>query len=715
MTRTDQNDLAGHHRLHAFLKRWFRTPGPWPSELLQRRAEVLHAAHLFVLFMSAVYLVVPRSVLNGQTIFVLATILVAAVGSGFLRRGWIHLSGIWTIGVMWLIFTLGSVTEGGLSSSSFGGSIAIILFAGLAFGLRMVIATAVMTIAAGVGIVYLQHASLLPHPAVTYSDLNVLSDFTVYFAITALFTGIAVRRIDTSTQRSEEEIAARKRSEDSLRDREAYMRSLIENINDIITVIDGTGKILYVSSSVERLLGYDPQTRLGENILHSIHPEDVPIARGLLTRGLAGTSPSSGVLLRYLHVDGTWRTLEISIKVTRNSDGSAMGVLTSRDVTERRRAEEQLEMNERRFRAIVEHSSEAFVLIRADGTVDYAGPTVARLTGYPSGEREGQQVFELVYADDRDAVRKQFADLVKRPGGVISMVFRSVRKDGTVWWMEATGTNMLHAPGVGAIVLNYRDVTERKKAEEALSESEERFRSLYENSTVGIYRTTPDGRVLLANPSLVQMLGHSSFEELAARNLEQGEFEAGYARSSFIMQVERDGEVRGLESRWTTRSGGNIYVRESARAVRDASGRTLFYDGIVEDISERKRAEERIEQLALQQENILETITAGIVHLKLGRATWANSAFAAMFGLQDVAIADVDAGSLFADKGAYEQIRTQVSARYGTAVHLASEMEMLRRDGTHFWCAVVGRSIDPESLAAGSIWMFQDITDRRNA
>ena len=182
--------------------------GTMPSEVLRRRAEVLHAEHMFVLFLSAIYLVIPSSILNGQTILVLGTIFIAALGSLLLRRGWIQLSGAWTTGSMWLMFTLGSLSEGGLSSSSFGGNIAIILFAGLAFGLRMVIVTAVLTIAAGAGTVYLQRMGILPPPAVVYSDINMLADFTVCFAVTALFTGIAIRRIDTSTSSTMRNLSA---------------------------------------------------------------------------------------------------------------------------------------------------------------------------------------------------------------------------------------------------------------------------------------------------------------------------------------------------------------------------------------------------------------------------------------------------------------------------------------------------------------------------
>jgi len=132
---------------------------------------------------------------------------------------------------------------------------------------------------------------------------------------------------------------------------------------------------------------------------------------------------------------------------------------------------------------------------------------------------------------------------------------------------------------------------------EALRSAEDRFRSLFENLPIGFYQTTPDGRIIAANRSLLRMLGYASFEELSRRNLEQ-DFEADYSRAAFRERLERDGEIRGLEVTWTRRDGTTLWLRENAKVLRNSDGSVLCYEGTIEDISERKRVEKAKEELA---------------------------------------------------------------------------------------------------------------------
>lgn len=139
-----------------------------------------------------------------------------------------------------------------------------------------------------------------------------------------------------------------------------------------------------------------------------------------------------------------------------------------------------------------------------------------------------------------------------------------------------------------------RFIAERKRVEAALLESEDRFRTHYDNAAIGLYRTTPDGRILMLNPAGARMLGFESFEEISKRNLEEADYEA--TRKAFREKIERDGAVIGMESNWTRKDGSTIFVRESAKAIRDANGKIVYYDGSFEDISGRVQAESALRE-----------------------------------------------------------------------------------------------------------------------
>jgi PAS domain S-box-containing protein len=152
-----------------------------------------------------------------------------------------------------------------------------------------------------------------------------------------------------------------------------------------------------------------------------------------------------------------------------------------------------------------------------------------------------------------------------------------------------------------------------KDTQRALNESEERYRNLFENAQIGIYRTTADGRILVANPALVRMLGFSSFHELAKRDLDMEGFGPTDNRDDFKDKVERPGGILGLEATWVTKDGSAIEVRESAIAVRNEFGKVLYYEGTVEDISRRLKAEEAVRSANQRLDVLFRTSPVAIV------------------------------------------------------------------------------------------------------
>ncbi len=137
-----------------------------------------------------------------------------------------------------------------------------------------------------------------------------------------------------------------------------------------------------------------------------------------------------------------------------------------------------------------------------------------------------------------------------------------------------------------------------EQAAEAAQRSERRYRALFDNVPAGIYRVAPDGKLLASNAAMVKMLGFSSTEELLAKNVKKSGLLNVEARRRFEDTLEQSGEVRGYETAWLCKDGTALYVRENANAVRDADGKVKYYEGTIEDITDRKRAEAALKKQA---------------------------------------------------------------------------------------------------------------------
>ena len=172
-----------------------------------------------------------------------------------------------------------------------------------------------------------------------------------------------------------------------------------------------------------------------------------------------------------------------------------------------------------------------------------------------------------------------------------------------------------------------------KERNSLLAESEGRFRSLFENSSVGIYRTTPDGEILMANPTLVKLLGFDSFEELAKRNLEKNGFDTGKKRAEFLNLIKKNGEVDGLESAWKKADGTTLFISESARAIYDDNNQIKYFDGIVADISERKKALDALKESEEKFRSIMENSADAIfITDQTGRYVYVNKKATELLG-----------------------------------------------------------------------------------
>jgi diguanylate cyclase (GGDEF)-like protein/PAS domain S-box-containing protein len=252
------------------------------------------------------------------------------------------------------------------------------------------------------------------------------------------------------------------------------------------------------------------------------------------------------------------------------------------------------------LRSVVEHSSENVTIVDPDGTLRYASPAFARMLGYAPEEVVGKiNVLDHVHPDDLPHVLEEREKALSEGGITTNQVeYRFLHKDGSWRWMESVGTYLPDDPAVGGVVVISRDITERKRAEEALGAAEQRYRTLVEQIPAVTYIDPVDDpdTSLYTSPHIEEMLGYTpqewQTEKLWPKRLHPDDRERILAADKRF--EAGDGEPFREEYRLLAKDGSVVWVREEAVLVRDEADEPLYWQGVFYDLTERKALEERL-------------------------------------------------------------------------------------------------------------------------
>ena len=300
-----------------------------------------------------------------------------------------------------------------------------------------------------------------------------------------------------------------------------------------------------------------------------------------------------------------------------------------------RRAEgKALEESEERFRSLVQEGADLILILDPDGTVRYAAPSVERVLGQAVADVVGRDVLGLLVPQEEEGAGRGIRDVLGEPGAKITTELGARRADGSPALFEATFSNMQANPGVGGIVVNGRDVTERREAEETLRDSEERYRALYEDNPSMYFTLDAAGTVLSVNRFGARQLGYEPAELVGGSVTDVFYEEDKQASLEYLTECLRNtSRVTQWELRKVRKDGSVMWVRENARVVRDPDGETVVLVNC-EDVTERKETE----ALLLRQGAAMETAINGIAILDgNGTFTYANDAHAKVYGYDDAA------------------------------------------------------------------------------
>jgi PAS domain S-box-containing protein len=281
------------------------------------------------------------------------------------------------------------------------------------------------------------------------------------------------------------DITERKEATESLRRGQQFLRAVIDNTPECIKLVAPDGTLVDINPAGLAMLDAEaPGEVLGQSVYALITPEYREAYRALHERVCRGEKGQ--LVFEIVGLKGTRRWMETYAAPLRNpSDGRLLQLGLSHDITERKRAEEAVRASERRFRALVENSWDLLTLLAPDGTIIYISPASLKQRSYTEEELIGQNGLDFIHPEDQARIAGLLKQVVSEPGAVVSAELRALGKDGTWRWTEASARNMLHEPGIGAIVVNYRDITERKLAEEARTRAEAHLRQAQKMEAIG--------------------------------------------------------------------------------------------------------------------------------------------------------------------------------------------------------------------------------------
>lgn len=389
------------------------------------------------------------------------------------------------------------------------------------------------------------------------------------------------------------DITELKKTQEKIKESEEKYKLLSENALDLITVVNDNLKIDYINEKAhKKLMGYSSEDLIGKNSLDFIHPED----RELAVRAIS--KKDSSIEVRIKNSSGKYVWMETSGKFYNNREGKNLVLTISRDISERKEAAQKLIESEKKYKELANSLPEVIFEIDLKFKLAYTNAISSKIFGYSHEEfKKGLNVFDFILEGDRDEVVRNLS-LIFRGKTVDPLIMRLKKKDGTIFYGSLNATPIYKGTTIVGMRSIIHDVTEMVKAEERIKESEEQFRTISEQSLMGI-SIIQEEKVIYVNKTLAHILGYSIKEML---NWGQGEFfktihpEDKRKVIEFATKAENQDEprVQYYEARGIHSDGSTIWLEIYNKHITFQNNPAFLVSYI--DITERKKAKEELRE-----------------------------------------------------------------------------------------------------------------------
>jgi len=487
---------------------------------------------------------------------------------------------------------------------------------------------------------------------------------------------------------------------------------------DDLTVIIQDGKYVYVNDRHLNLFGRGPQDLIGLPLGGFIHEEDRPRVMEYQRLRQEGKAAPSIYDIRLTMPDGSVRDGEVSA-MDIEYEGRGASLAFVRDITERKRIEAALRESRDQFNRMMDSVSDIIIVLDSRGNVTFESPSMARILGYSPGHFIGTSPFPLIHEEDVENVLAEFAEVIRNENTGTPTEFRIRKADGSWIWLAAVGSNLSEAPGVQGMVITARDVTEKRRMEDQLRQSEARFRDLVDLLPQVVYESNELGIFTFMNLYGLSLFGYTEEEFAAGIPVLQIIAPEDRRRASENISLAMSGELNQTRSEYTAiRKNGEtfpIFV-SSSFIVKDGMIRGLR--GIAVDFSEILRSQQLLKESEERWQFALEGAGDGLWdwNVQTGKVLYSRQ-WKVMLGYGEDGIGDsLDEWErlLHPDDRARAHEELERHFRGETPVYTC-EQRLLCRDGTYKWVLDRGRVMTwtPEGKPLRAIGTLTDIDGRK--
>ena len=405
----------------------------------------------------------------------------------------------------------------------------------------------------------------------------------------------------------------------ALQEREAQLKMALKAAR--MGVFDSnpvTGELVW-SESVESLFGFEPGTFPGtrDAFYERVHPEDREAVRRAASKAIEAGAEFD-VEHRIVRADGAVRWMASRGHAIRDEAGGSVRLVgTVMDITGRKQAEEALHRSRERYSLATDAARVGVWDWNIQTGAFYLDPNIKAILGYTDGEipNDLEVWVQYVHPDDREAVMAAAAEHLEGRAPAYVFEHRMLHKDGSERWIMVRGKVVRDAEGKAVrMVGTDTDITERKQAEEARRESEERFRTIFEQTSAGMAIASPEGRLLQVNAAFSRFLGYAESEllEMTIDNVTHPDDREKTGRYLDALVAGRSQGMAGLEKRYVRKDGATVWGYVSVVWMRDLDSRPLYGVALIQDITEQKRSEQEL--VRLERLHALGEMAAGVSH-----------------------------------------------------------------------------------------------------